>query len=137
QGTPEAVAQVAASHTGAILADVLQAGPHVQRDKFDPYQAEVERQDDVPLEKVGKDAKMPWETDGRRWHTELRVTGDGKPARWEGKILNWLDEQIHDLGTFSPTNWNHRSVIEIAAAQKTLGWFMHAMTSREWLVRLV
>jgi excinuclease ABC subunit A len=137
QGPPEAVAQVAASHTGAILKDVLAAGPHAERPRYDPHQAEAQRQDDVALEQVGKDAKMPWETDGRRWHTELRVTNEGKPCRWEGKVVEWLDQQIHAFGTFSPTNWNHRSVYEVAAAQKSQGWFLHGMTSREWVLRLV
>src|SRR5262249_11929567 len=59
------------------------------------------------------------------------------PIRWEGQILDWLDEQVHALGSFSRTNWNHRSVIEIAAPQKSQGWFLHAMTGQEWLLRLV
>ncbi|HZU34259.1 MAG TPA: excinuclease ABC subunit A, partial [Gemmataceae bacterium] len=42
-----------------------------------------------------------------------------------------------NLGNFSDTNWNNRSVVEIAAAQKSQGWFLHAMTSMEWLLRLV
>jgi hypothetical protein len=33
------------------------------------------------LEAVGKDAAMPWETDGRRWHLELRTSHGGKPCR--------------------------------------------------------
>ena len=32
-------------------------------------------------EKVGKDAAMPWQTDGITWHTKNRISGDGKPAR--------------------------------------------------------
>src|SRR5205807_6719710 len=43
EGSPEVVAKVKASHTGAILADVLQAGPHAERPKFDPHQAEAKR----------------------------------------------------------------------------------------------
>ena len=46
---------------------------------------------------------MPWETDGRRWHTVDRITTDGKPCRWEGAILDWIDEQIQPLGTFGET----------------------------------
>jgi excinuclease ABC subunit A len=80
---------------------------------------------------------MPWETDGRRWHTTDRVSHQGKPCRWEGAILTWIDEQIHRRGEFGPTNWNHRSVIEIAAPSKSQGWFFHGMTGQEWLVRLV
>ncbi|HTU89442.1 MAG TPA: excinuclease ABC subunit A, partial [Gemmataceae bacterium] len=84
-----------------------------------------------------KDAAMPWETDGRRWHTVERVTNEGKPCRWEGHILDWIDERIHELGEFSDTVWDQRSVVEIAAPVRTQGWFLHAMTGQEWLLRLV
>jgi len=91
----------------------------------------------VPLEAVGRDAAMPWQTDGRRWHTVERVTSDGKPCRWEGAMLDWLDEQIHELGAFADTNWGQRSVVEIAAPNRSQGWFLHALTGQEWLLRLV
>jgi len=137
EGTPETVAQTKGSHTGAILAEVLAAGPVTQRPTFDPHAAEKKQAGDLALEAVGKDAKMPWETDGRRWHTLDRVSHSGKPCRWEGRILDWIDKEIHKRGTFSPTNWNHRSVIEIAAQHKSQGWFFHGMSGMEWLVRLV
>jgi excinuclease ABC subunit A len=86
---------------------------------------------------VGKDAAMPWETDGRRWHTVERVTTEGKACRWEGAILDWVDEQVHELGDFGPTQWDQRSVVEVAAPNKSQGWFLHAMTGEEWLLRLV
>src|SRR5262249_11184593 len=60
-----------------------------------------------------------------------------KPCRWEGQVLDWLDQQIHGLGSFSPTNWGQRHVVEIAAAQKSQGWFFHALTGQEWLLTLV
>ncbi|HTU20488.1 MAG TPA: excinuclease ABC subunit A, partial [Gemmataceae bacterium] len=138
QGTPEEVVKAAAnSHTAAALAPVLKAGPHVERPRFDPHAAEAPHADDMELETVGKDAAMPWETDGRRWHTVERVTTEGKPCRWEGHILDWIDERVHELGEFSDTVWNQRSVVEVAAAVRTQGWFLHAMTGMEWLLRLV
>ena len=57
----------------------------------------------MELETVGKDAAMPWEADGRRWHTIERVTTEGKPCRWEGHILDWIDERVHELGAFGDT----------------------------------
>jgi excinuclease ABC subunit A len=125
------------SHTAAILAQVLAAGPHTERIKFDPYAATATIEGDVALEEVGAEARMPWEADGRRWHTQDCVTTEGKKVRWEGSILSWIDERVHELGEFSPTNWNHRSVIEIAAKNKSQGWFLHAMSGMEWLARLV
>jgi excinuclease ABC subunit A len=137
EGTPEEVARESGSHTGAVLAEVLAAGPHAQRPRYDPSAAEAPRDGDLALEAVGRDARMPWEADGRRWHTVDRITSDGKPGRWEGQILTWLDERIHELGDFGETDWGQRSLVEIAAPKKSQGWFFHALTGGEWLVWLV
>ncbi len=141
-GTPEDVVAQSQrgetiSHTGAILADVLRAGPHVRREKFDPEAAAAVKEGDIALEAVGKDAKLPWQVDGRRWHTLDRLTTTGKSARWDGDILNWLDEEIHNLGEFAETDWSERTTVEISAAKKSQGWFFHGHTGMEWLVRLV
>ncbi len=145
-GTPEAIVNQAifrnqveatVSHTGRILAEVLQVGPYASRPIFDPHAAQIHRSDDLELDAVGRDAKLPWEDNGPRWHTQDRVSHAGKPSRWEGAILPWLETQIHALNDFNPTNWNHRSVVEIAAPKKADGWFLHAMTNLEWTVRLV
>ena len=91
------------------------------------------RDGDVELEAVGQEAQMPWETDGRRWHTADRVTQKGKPCRWDGQILDWIDERIHELGAFGETNWNSRTIVEIPAPVKSQGWFFHAHTGMERL----
>jgi excinuclease ABC subunit A len=137
EGTPEEIVGTPLSHTAAVLAPVLAAGPHEERSTYDPHAAEAAREGDVPLEAVGQDAHMPWETDGRRWHTNDRVTSEGKPCRWEGKALAWVEERVHELGDFGDTNWNHRSTVEIAGPSRSQGWFLHAMTGQEWLLRLV
>jgi excinuclease ABC subunit A len=137
EGPPETVAATAGSHTGEILAGVLEAGPLVERPRFDPFAAAKAEADGVALEDVGAEAKMPWEADGRRWHTVDRIGHNGQAAKWEGAVLDWVEREIHKRGKFSPTNWNHRSVIEIAAATKTEGWFFHGMSGMEWLCRLV
>jgi excinuclease ABC subunit A len=141
QGPPEEVVRQwragAPSHTAAALAPVLETGPHVERPRYDPRAEEAERPGDLDLAEVGRDAAMPWEVDGHRWHTVERVTSDGKPCRWEGAILDWLDEQVHALGDFGETNWGQRAVVEIAAPNKAQGWFLHALTGQEWLLRLV
>jgi excinuclease ABC subunit A len=137
EGPPEVIAQTPASHTGQILASVLAEGPHAERIKYDPEAALAVREGDVDLEKVGKDAAMPWEADGKRWHLVEHRGHKGSVCRWEASILEWMDREIHALGSFSDTNWNHRSVIEIAAAAKSQGWFVHMMTGLERYVRLV
>ena len=57
-------------------------------------------------EELRAGAKMPWEVDGRRWHTRDRVSRGGSPARWDGRILERLDDRIHELGDFAPTDWS-------------------------------
>ncbi|HEY1377952.1 MAG TPA: excinuclease ABC subunit UvrA, partial [Gemmataceae bacterium] len=136
-GTPEDVAAVAESHTGAVLKGVLEAGPHAERPRFDPAAAEAACDGDLELHEVGRDARMPWEVDGRRWHTTDRVTGAGTLPKWEGAILPWLEAEIRKLGEFGPTNWNHRTIVEIPATVKSQGWFLHAMTGQQWFLRLV
>jgi excinuclease ABC subunit A len=138
EGTPEdVVASGMSLHTGRFLQQALEAGPHVERSRFDPRAADAKREGDQRLEDVGKDAAMPWQTDGRRWHTQDRLSHNGKPCRWEGCILTWLEDKIHALGAFAPTNWNQPSSVEITGPNRSLGWFLHAHTNIEWLVRLV
>jgi len=142
-GTPEAVVALARAggglpmHTGDLLKDILEAGPFADREHYDPVKAFAEREGDIDLDRVGKDAKLPWETDGVRWHTIDRITTKGSPCRWEGAILTWLDEQIREMGEFGNTNWNSRTIVEIPAKVKAQGWFLHAMTGQEWILRLV
>src|SRR5262249_41339900 len=123
-GTPEEVARVEGSHTGAILAEVVAAGAARARRRGGAEGggqgaggegAETVRAEDIALEAGGKDARMPGQTDGRRWHTKDRLTAEGKPARWEGAILDWLDARVHELGEFGATDWGERALVEIAA----------------------
>jgi excinuclease ABC subunit A len=143
QGTPEEIVQLSSmpgaptSHSAVALAPILAAGPQEERPRYDAKAAAQVKPGDVDLEKVGRETAMPWQTDGKRWHTVERVTTEGKPARWEGAILQWLDEKVHELGEFAPTDWSQRSVVEIAGRKRDQGWFLHAMTGMEWLLRLV
>jgi excinuclease ABC subunit A len=145
-GTPEDVVAQAKraatqggmkSYTGLVLEEALIAGPHEERKRFDPAAAFAAQDGDVELEKVGKDARLPWQLDGKKWHCVDRITQDGVPCKWDGAILPWVEERIRQLGTFSETDWSERTVVEIAAAKKSQGWFFHAHTGMPWLVRLV
>jgi excinuclease ABC subunit A len=124
------------SHTAVALAPVLAAGPHADRKRYKPEEAEAPREDDVPIEAVGRETKMPWEVDGRKWHTRDRSARDGRPCKWDGRILDAIERRIHERGEFSPTNWNSRTIVEITAAKKSDGWFFHAITGERWLLRL-
>ncbi|MCI0335482.1 MAG: excinuclease ABC subunit UvrA [Planctomycetes bacterium] len=124
------------SHTAVALAPVLAAGPFVERTMYDAATEAAPRTDDLDIEAVGRDTRMPWELDGRGWHTRDRVARDGRDCKWDGRILDAVERRIHKLGEFAETNWNNRSIVEITASKKADGWFFHAITGERWLVKL-
>ncbi len=132
---PAAAAQLR-SYTGEVLAEVLKAGPHRKRQTHDFAEAQEKRSADLEITEVGRDTKMPWEIDGRRWHTRDRVGRDGQPCQWDGKILDRVEQRIQELAELSSTSWNARSVVKVVAKRKSDGWFMHALTGETWLLKL-
>jgi excinuclease ABC subunit A len=124
------------SYTGEVLAPVLQAGPHRKRKVYDFAAAEELREGDLAISEVGHETKMPWEADGRKWHTRDRVGRTGEPCRWDGRILDRLEQFVQSEGKFSDTQWNSRTVVEVAADRKSDGWFFHAITGETWLLKL-
>ncbi len=94
------------------------------------------------------EVKTPWELDGRRWHTCDRIARNGKPARWDGRILERIVDQIEALGLFdseegsssgfAPTDWSQRNFVKISGAHldRIAFPFFHATTSSEWVVTL-
>jgi len=124
------------SLTGEVLADVLAEGNRGDRESFDAEAARKKKTGDVDPTKIGADAKMPWETDGRRWHTVDGLANNGQRRKWNGEILAKIIDAIEKTDDFSPTNWNERSTVEINAKTKSIGWFLHAYTGDEWLLTL-
>jgi excinuclease ABC subunit A len=124
------------SYTGEALIPVMQAGPYAERKPYDPQALLEMRPEDQEIEDVGRTAKMPWEADGRRWHTRDRVGRKGEPCKWDGEILARVVDRIHELGEFAETNWNDRSVVEITGEKKSAGWFFHAITGEAWLLKM-
>jgi excinuclease ABC subunit A len=116
---------------------VLAAGPFAPRKKFDFAAAEAVRKTDHELEDVGRHTPMSWQTDGRRWHTVDRVGRNGNPCRWDGRILAAVVDRIERRAElFAETDWSDRAVVEIRAARKSDGWFFHAITGEEWLLKM-
>jgi excinuclease ABC subunit A len=128
------------SHTALALAPVLAAGPHTVRKPYDFVAAEAKRKTDLEIADLGREVKMPWETNGQKWHTEDCTARNGDPVKWDRRILAEIEERIQTLaekaGTLSPTDWTNRTIVEIAAAKKSDGWFFHAITGEPWLVKL-
>ncbi len=124
------------SHTAAALAPLLAAGPYVVRKPYDFAAAEARRTDDLAISQLGTEVEMPWEVDGRLWHTKNRVSRGGEKCHWDGRVLDTIERRIHELGQFSPTKWNSRTIVEISAMKKSDGWFFHAITGEPWLLKL-
>jgi excinuclease ABC subunit A len=122
------------SHTAVALAPVLAAGPRAPREVVSSL-AEVMAEPPGPID-LGEDVKMPWEIDGRKWHTQQRVSVKGKSTKWDGEALAWLIDEVEKRGVFAPVRWEDRQCVEVTAARKSDGWFLHAMTGEEWLLRL-
>ncbi len=107
------------SYTGEVLGPVLAAGPHAVRPIYDFAADEAGRTGDHDIADVGREAQMPWETDGRRWHTIERVGRNGSPCRWDGRILAEVVDRIQrQSDLLGPTDWNSRSVVEIRSAKQ-------------------
>src|SRR5262249_10606260 len=85
---------------------------------------------------IGADIKLPWEVDGRRWHTRDRLGRSGRPARWDGRILERVVDRIHQLGEFAPTDWSQRTIVKVAGPGPDAPAFFQAQTGHEWIVTL-
>ncbi|MFM7117454.1 MAG: excinuclease ABC subunit UvrA [Planctomycetota bacterium] len=143
-GTPEMIVEYAGraseksglprSHTGEALREVLERDPYEPRIPFDPEAQQPEQ--GIEIEEVGREARMPWEENGRRWHTQDRVAHDGNPVNWDGRALAAVIDKIEQHEGFAPTNWNSRSVVEVTGNKASLGWFLHALTGERWLLKL-
>jgi excinuclease ABC subunit A len=64
------------------------------------------------------------------------VGRNGQPCRWDGRILGDVVDRIQQSDLFSETDWAQRSVVEIRAAKKSDGWFFHAITADQWLLKM-
>ena len=149
QGTPEDVVAHARksrlkrkpkgwrrSLTGEILESVLADGAREERTVFDVEASAKKQKGDLDFRQIGREAKMPWQTDGRRWHTQERLSHGGAPCQWEGDALERVVDAVEATDGFRSADWNARSVVEITGTDKKAGWFLHAMTAEEWLLTL-
>jgi excinuclease ABC subunit A len=125
------------SYTGEVLAPILAAGPFQKRKIFDFAAEMADKPGDRDITEVGRDAKMPWERDGRQWHTVDRVGRTGNPCRWDGRILADVIDRIQQQSElFGETDWSQRTIVEITAQKKSDGWFFHAISGEEWLLKM-
>ncbi|QDV10832.1 UvrABC system protein A [Rosistilla oblonga] len=149
-GTPEQLSEYAVagkksraktkplrSYTGEFLAPVIEAGPYEHRDEFDPHAAaleQFEREQAAPV--IGEGSKMPWEEDGRKWHTTELVDNAGDPVSWEEKMVLPIVQRMEEADCFEPINFNHRNIVEVKGPIASRPWFMHLFTSESWWMKL-
>jgi excinuclease ABC subunit A len=141
EGPPEVVASSKSSLTGAILKGVLASSPVVERPRYDPKAAaraaieEAKRALAAETESR-QEVKPPWEIDGRRWHTRDRVGRSGKPARWDGAIVERIVDRLEAVGDFAPTDWSQRTVVRVTGYGRDAMTFFEAVTGHEWVLTL-
>jgi excinuclease ABC subunit A len=150
EGTPEEVVDYATSKpqakrkprgsrsrswTGELLAAPLRSSSTGTIETFDVQQVARKTKGDVSVNELGKAAKLPWETDGARWHLVDRVAHSGAPCQWDGDVLKYVIELLSKRTQLAEPNWNHRSTVEVKG-RKGLGWFLHARTAAEWVLPL-
>ncbi|MFN0199450.1 MAG: excinuclease ABC subunit UvrA [Planctomycetaceae bacterium] len=124
------------SATADMLAPVLAEGAREERTIIHTESLRQKREGDLDLSDVGKGALMPWQRDGRHWHTVERVSHQGVPCRWEGIALDWIIDRIERNPGFAAPNWNDRSVVEVTGTSRVKDWFLHALTGDEWMLTL-
>lgn len=124
------------SHTGEALIPLMKSAEYVEREKFDADMLTQEQEGDLALEDIGRDTLLPWQADGKRWHTRDSVDRSGQPIRWDRQILVKLIDKLEETDGFSPTRWENRSIVEICGPVKSRGWFLHAITGETWLLQL-
>ena len=125
------------SWTGELLKPILADHERGEIEVFDAEETARKQQGDIDIAKVGKDVAAPWQVDGRRWHTQDRIARNGKSCRWEGEALAYVVDLLSEYEGLKEPNWNDQSTVEITAVKKTgSGWFFHALSGDEWLVRL-
>ena len=131
-----AAAKLDRSYTGEALIPVLKEGPYKKRKIYDPDKEDRWKRGDIDIEDVGATAQMPWEADGRRWHTQDRVGRAGEQVKWDGRILSEVVDRIEQEESFADTDWSQRGSVDIAGGKKSEGWFFHAVTGDAWFVKL-
>jgi len=126
-GPPATLIEHATSHTGKALAPVMAAGPVAERERFDLRRQAAEERAALTRIDLGDEVQMPWQKDGKAWHTVDHVDRQGRRVAWDADTLVWIVETIESLGSFAPTDWNDRSRIEITAP-RAKQWFCHILT---------
>ncbi|MBL8854277.1 MAG: excinuclease ABC subunit UvrA [Planctomycetaceae bacterium] len=117
------------SHTGVALAETLEEGKYQERPVYIHTPDTLLGEGDLSLEAAGAATPMPWEVDGKVWHTTNRLDRHGAVCRWDGSMLTTVIEAIESSKKYGETFWNHQLVVEVPFQNKSRGWFCRAFTT--------
>jgi len=82
-------------------------------------------------------AEMPWQIDGRQWHTTVRRDRRGRPVQWDAAVLQWLVDTVEKMSGLEAADWNDRARVEIKAPGSPTPWFMHVLTGGRDLLQIL
>lgn len=127
EGTPEQVTQVEASHTGRLLKEAFARSRYAEREAFDfeSYRRslyEVQKEEEL----AGK-TRMPWQTDGRKWHLQDRLTREGGKTLWDPKVLEVIVDQVLADSAFE-VKWDDRDEFRLAVKGKRMPFIVARST---------
>ena len=113
------------------------------RDGSDPAFATAYPTSAAILDELFQKVKAPWELDGRKWHTGGRPASNGRPTRWDGRLLDSdrrarLKPAAGSSSRMVPADWSQRNVVRIVSSDHDTIRFplFHATTSSEWVIPL-
>ena len=146
QGTPEDLVDYAKayekdpkghhkSYTGELLIPFIEKGNREEAETLDLKAITKKREDDRDFRDIAKEQKSPWQVDGRKWHTQDRLSYNSKPVHWEGSALDFVVDLLSEYEEMAEPNWNHQTVVEVKSHDKQGTWFLHAHTGHEWLLK--
>ncbi len=136
EGTPEQITKSRRSPTGKHLASILAKSPQEERETYS-LEAAAERQaligGRLKVENA-EEVALPWEKDGRLWHTTQCLSQEGTRPQWDPEALAFIVDQAEEVGKLLPADWKHRSRIELRAKKGKAPWFCHILTRGHWLL---
>ncbi len=128
-GTPEQITKKKRSHTGRLLKDTLANSRESERETFD---FEAHRKSIYQVDKEAElttTTAMPWESNGRQWHLEDRLTKKGEHPMWDGAVLARVVDHVLDDEDFD-VDWNDRDELRIFVKGRKMPFIVAKSTDR-------
>jgi len=133
-GPPEEVAKSKRSAIAPYLAEALRNSPRAPRSHFLLPEPDFGVEDAEDEEEIFAEAKTPWQSDGRRWHTEQIRRPDGSRPTWEPAALEFLVDEAAKLKGMGESSWTARFYVSVFDTRGRTPAFLRINTKLgEWL----